>query len=123
MIGNRRAGMILSVALIALAGATIANAKGKGGSDAFSWNLAREFGILRGPEKLIGANENIKQSAMRLQLDRHYLVSLLPQNSVGFVVLQGAKHAIPIRTAASPISTPTIRVATGSPSTPATGST
>ena len=71
---------------LALLGAAPASANDASGCGAYAMDLTRELDLLRAPGQLVGANENIKQSGFPLQPGQHYVLALLPQKGVGFVV-------------------------------------
>lgn len=83
---SRNRWILLAAALCASSCLLHARAAVAGGCDAYTWNVQQELAVMGKPSEAIRANENVKQAAMPLQLDQHYLLTLQPQNTVGFVV-------------------------------------
>lgn len=60
----------------------------KSGCDTFTWDVSHELAVLDQPAKTVQAGRDAK-SAPRLDVDAHYVVSLVPQGNVKFPVKPG----------------------------------
>src|SRR5690349_20253721 len=57
--------------------------EGQGGCDSFTWDVSHELDVLAKPAKAVAAGADGKKP-VRLELDQHYSVKLLPQSTVKF---------------------------------------
>lgn len=67
------------------------------GCSAFTWNLSQEFILLRAPATAVAAAPTGRQAGV-LEVNRHYLATLVPQQSVSFVLppSRAAREAQPL---------------------------
>jgi hypothetical protein len=62
--------------------------EGNGGCDSFTWDVSHELDVLGKPAKSITSGTDGKKP-VRMELDQHYAVKLLPQGTVKFAVKPG----------------------------------